>query len=164
MMICSALARNGMFISEFGSLVNVKDFYYARLKYYLSCVYSVIGNIPYEYRNYEEFEKENGKKINKKELETMYEILKICSPDQMENMLRFIKVEEGSKTLDGYLNNFFEITCHRDIFSFGLNQYAYLFLALTKYSSIKIMFYQNSWIIKNYYQPIKQLKDQIYNY
>jgi hypothetical protein len=121
-----------------------------------------MGEIPYQYRNYNEYQNKNC--ISMIELEGMYQLLKICSPQTIQNELYFIKVEKGSKSFDGYGNNFFKIICHRDIFALGLNQSEITILSSRRYSSIKIMFFQNRWVTQNYYQPIKELEADIYNH
>jgi hypothetical protein len=162
MTLLASKVNNQIGIKEFGREVDIKDFYYIQLKYYLNCVNVVFGNIPYKFQNYQDYK--NGDKIYIDELETMYKMLNICTPQKMENLLYFIEVENGSKILDGLNNNFIEITNQRDIFVLGFNSSQATILASRKSSSIKIMFFKSTWSNKFYYVPIKKLKCIIDNY
>jgi hypothetical protein len=162
MTFIAAGVQNQIGIEKTGINVDVKDFFYVRLKYYLSCVGSFIDNIPYKYRNYKDFK--SGEDIYISELKEMYELLKKCSPQQMENQLYFIEVEEGFAALKDLENDFFKITCQRDIVALILKVKEAAILASRSSGSMKIMFFQNSWAIKYYYHPINELKVIIGNY
>jgi hypothetical protein len=153
---------NSFNFQEFGKTVNVKDFDSTKLKYYLSCVNLVIGNIAYEYRNYEDYK--YGDNISIKDLEDLHEILKICTPENMKNTNHFLEVESDSKVLNNYSNKFIEITYHDDVIGFGSNSKISIIDASLISIPTNVMFYKRTWSIQNFYIPFEKLENIIYNH
>lgn len=143
-----ALFQNTNFdVKKFGQTVSVPDADIAKIMYYIDCVCTVIDyddNNIRRYRNYQ-----NWMNMTDDEDKLIFVLAATLSPDELEDKVFF----ENSALCSNSSNQFYEIGQVKN----QLLVVQSIVIGGRTRQVKKIMAYTNTWMQRNYYQPMQRL-------
>ncbi len=146
----ATLDYNSLKVESFGKTAYVSSNDYAKLMYYLSCVFTVIQyNEDSKFTDYE-----NYFLLTTDEKNALVTLCLLLSPKIFLDAHIFIY--EPNLVPSGYSNEFYRITDER----IGVHVNQEIFIAGKAVRVLKIMACNSNWLEKNYFKPLENINNQ----